>query len=705
MIDKSEDSLYPVKFTITDEEVTFPKTKVISILKELGYQSITALRRPSLIELRKGSNRAYLTDKELFFSETLTTKRRDSLHAQLFELLVTRIRILNQAAIQNAEAAKINLLQNQRRSSVSDAYYATFTAVGSLIEYIKDTYLDEMFQSIDETALDNDPEDGRLHFTPDDAQKINTRFSEIILALSEKQFVLKNDTFQFASTELSRKNSFVWVIISSFVLYNHLLLQPDEEIEINEIEKVINLDDIVHEDRNEELSHKKESDFKPSNLALQYDNLLTQLIDFISIIDIDTFAIGVSGREKFEQHFSKNFKFFREIALKSTSEKKFDFEKTSAILICYLLYAYALRQMADYEASFDSRIGIKIISSLCHFTDHFTKIIEAFTNKNFDLQLGLKIQKVNSTCSIEVISGYQMYSNLEKSIYHIGGVAANMKLDILRTTKILLNNTAYAPALINGKVFTPQDGHLIIMERKLPLTQIDLRIIISEFGTVWIEVVPKPSPFQRKSPPKINPYAVERFIIEYVLGLEILPAIGNVGVLYLGRIAAKEDIEARTLIKYLNALSDSAFPLLKKIHASLARKIKELPETIKESIAVQPIWLEESADLEDIEIVALRMHSYTEKDNMLLIIYHFIPLSSAQIDQAKIRIRDFFALKELKIQLDLIFLSVDILNELVSGDELEFNQRIDVLVQSICTELCSSRVNNSAEESLLGSAE
>jgi hypothetical protein len=298
LIKQGEYSLYPTKFLIEEIGLNFPKRKVAEILETMGFINKTGFIRKEFIELRKESNRCYLTDKEIVFTERLTTKEKDSLHAQLFNLLVTRVRVFNQAALQKCEASKINLLQNQRRACVSDAYYGCFTAFGSLIEYIKHNHLNELFCEINEKALDDDKEDKRKHFTPEVAEKVCQCFNELICHLEGGNVKLSIDTCDFSSKKLSRKNPFIWIILSSYILNKYLLGKQNCDNDGN-------LEDIIDSDV---LKDQEEGDqsAQVSCISLEqlYKNLILHLFDFVKSIEVESFAIGVSGRENFEENYA-----------------------------------------------------------------------------------------------------------------------------------------------------------------------------------------------------------------------------------------------------------------------------------------------------------------------------------------------------------------------------------------------------------------
>jgi len=688
ILNRSEDTLYPLKFTINEElELFFPIRKVIELLSEIGFTTQRSIYTPhGVVELRCGTNRAYLTGKELLFTEDLPVKTQDNLHAHLFALLVTRIRILNQAAVQNSEAAKINLLQNQRRACVSDAYYAVFTALGSLIQYIKDTFLSQNISSISEDAFEVDPEDRRNHFTPEEAQKIYVRLNEIISDFKNKRVRLDKESCQISSENISRKNSFLWTIFCILTLNNALSTgasisslatqhsdaikdDPETELEDNLNEKVV-----------------KDVPTDYQTIDTFFMDMLKGIYSFVKTVNVESFAIGVSGRESFEQNFSEVFTFYRDL-LNDINEEQNQFSEIQmcAIMCCFFLYSYALRQMADYEASFDSRIGIQTISRLSYYTDLFTKLVVSFTNRGTTIKRSPIVQRINSICSQELVPNYQTLSDSTDSLYSIGGVLANAKIDVFKTTKAILNNPVYAPALVNGKLFTPQEGNPIVLQRKLPFTPISLRIIISESGVIWIDVIPEETrgPMRRTKNlgVKVNPRVIENLITRYISNLEILPALDKADVLYLGGIQATREYEL-TLFQYINELVTPPLNLKMHVDRELDIRIQKHFGSFSgklENIEIMTLWIEDTRDLEEIGYLIRRRRHLLEKHRgtlpvlLVYVVFHLLPLSSSQLATVEEQIQ-----KELSDKYNVVkkvfFVSDSAINDLVLGDDSSLDQ-------------------------------
>lgn len=701
LIIQSDDSLYPLKYTINGEiDVAFPLSKVIDLLEELNFRTTRRLASyEKVIELRKGTSRVYLTEKEIAFSESLPTKLRDSLHSQLFALLVTRVRILNQAAIQNSEAAKINLLQNQRRACVSDAYYAVFTSIGSLIEHIKDNCLSEIFARILEDALDEDPEDRRNHFTPKEAEKLSIRFCEIVSNISDKEIVLEKELCDFSTEKLSRRNPFVWAILSGFILYKHLLKRNVGET--NHEEKLID-EEIAENDSEEIVANSSGTELQLTEDL--YYSLLNSLAVFMKSIDVESFAIGVSGREGFEENFTEMFICFRQIFSGEKEHEELSLEETCAILCCFFLYSYALRQMADYEASFDSRISIEVISKLCYFTELFTKIVDSFTSKIAEFNWGTKVQQLNSVCSRDVVPGYQGICQGAKSIYSLGGILVNPQIDILQTTKSLLKNPAYAPALVHGKLYSPQDGTSIVLERKFPIAPISLKIIITESGVVWIDVYYKSrfKELQSEMMSKIHPLSIEKIIVRTVINSEILTAINHLEVLYLGGITTNQEY-SKSLFEYMNDLLPMHMSLKRQIHDQLVRSVsKELQLDFRIiDKHILPSWIEDEPDFQEIDwLLRRRIRMGSIKSNsVLLIAYHLKSINLSQKEQFREQLKRVS--NENNLESEIFYVSDDFLNELIIGDDIFFNEKIVELSQKICTEFKEILIQTSGLQQVL----
>lgn len=347
LIVRDQDGLYPLKFIINEEvELKFPRGKVVTLLEEMGFRTMGKfVHRGKIIELRSNTHRAFLTDRELLFSEDMPTRAKDSLQANLYSLLVQRITILNQAAHQKSEAAKINLLQNQRRASVSDAYYAIFTAFGSLIEYVKLNFSGEIFNDVAEGAFDIDPEDKRNHFTPEEAAKIKNRISGIVSDIQNNSINISDKVLNFtfeSNLSLSRSNSFVWTVITICFLFDYFNKQnkhDDANDEGDEVNEDIDIDSLEIKDVTVETAVKNQYSEENEGHAVNFTKLIDSLTELINSVNIDSFAIGVSGREGFEENFSEVFTSLRDDANKNSS----DLVMSCSVVCLFFLYTYALR--------------------------------------------------------------------------------------------------------------------------------------------------------------------------------------------------------------------------------------------------------------------------------------------------------------------------------------------------------------------------
>lgn len=679
LIVRDHDDLYPLKFIINEAvELKFPKRRVVTLLEEMGFRIIGKyVYREKIIELRLNTHRAFLTERELLFSEDLPTRAKDSLQANLYSLLVQRITILNQAAHQNAEAAKINLLQSQRRASVSDAYYAIFTAFGSLIEYTKHNY-SAIFNDVTEGSFDVDPEDKRNHFTPEEASKIQNRILGIVSDVQSKLVNINERVLSFNfenNLSLSRTNSFVWVIITICFLFenfgseNQTGLATDEVDEINEESPNENL-----EGKDERLDSDAMGQFMNEGFAVNFATLLDSLTELINSVNIESFAIGVSGREGFEENFSEVFNLLRADANRSDSE----LVKSCSVVCLFFLYTYALRQMADYEVSFDSRINIEQIAELCHCTDIFVKSVSLFTEKN--KQELCKIQRINSQCSPNIINNYQRYSDTEQSIFFIGGIATRAKIDIAKTAKYILKNSAYRPVIINGVIYNNQDGNSVVVERKLTFLPVNLRIIISDAGSFWVEVVVGTALSVRKRMPqeyvqRLNQNAVEKFIVDYIIPYEVLPAIGSYDVVYVGSmgLAVEREYDIFGSFTDIYNMGGVTRSITQKVVATLEKVVDG--STISNSIIV-PYWLREIDEFGDIGRL-FRYGSAKPENNHIVIIIPSAPVITAQY-QIKEKVKALFAEKGLNL-VDTVIVPYDLLGELITLDEIGVEERLESL--------------------------
>jgi hypothetical protein len=372
----------------------------------------------------------------------------------------------------------------------------------------------------------------------------------------------------------------------------------------------------------------------------------------------------------------------------------------SSILGSFLLYTYNLRQMADYEGSFDSRIGIQTICQLCYFTDLFATIVSDFTNKKLKTQKKSKIEKINSMCVNDIVPGYSSI-NLEKSVlYSIGGILCNAKINTLDTTRIFLKNPAYSPMIVNGKLFSPQDGMCIALEREIPLIPIKLRVLISDSGIIWLDIIERDTEPSREKDliGRINSTSLEKFIVQHVLQIEILPSVGDFDLIYLGNMNLYEDYD-RSLFQYI----EDSFPtnMIKwNIHKRIQKKIIEyMPSSEYKLNDIPSIWVYENEDLENIErsINRRMMRTSDGKNPVIAIIYLLITIGSSQQEQIKEQIKSYSKEKS-DANIIVNFVQNDFLNNIMSGDNGLFLSEVDKIANKIVIDIQNAEMEYSKEQ-------
>ncbi|MHB9145077.1 MAG: hypothetical protein ACYC5Y_07050 [Symbiobacteriia bacterium] len=687
-----QDSLFPVKLAVNPNlEMTLPRRQVQDLLAALGYKAVhlRAATRTNILEMRNGDGgRAFLAEKELVFDHALPPKIQEQLHAQVYSLLVARIRILNQAARQNAGAAKLNLLQNQRRAAASDAYYALFTALGSLIEYTKQSLLTQVFSAVDQDALSEDPEDRRDHFTPDLAERVAGRWKDLVKATLDKKAELGKNVCRFPSIpDLSRRNSFMWLILTG----TQLLVQSTAVSSATGDEAGVEGEEIS-EPRSEE---KADGDLSWRALTEEFVGAVATRLAHVRM---ESFAIGVSGRESFEEQFTTLFQQLWETGTSGRNSTNAVERSTGqlALLACLFLYSYTLRQMADYETSFDSRIGVQEIGNICYLADRFSRIVESYTSRQTELGREPAIDQLSTVCSIDLIPNVRGTRGSDAVLYMMGGVAIGESIDLERVAKQLLDTRVYSPGMIDGRLCTSLDGQLVVPNRGLPLTNLQLRFTINASGLIWVDVVglrgmnrnvPRPEDF--------SSYVLERMLVEKILPAEILPTLPHGTIVYLGALAGGPGTQwgMFEFISNLQSLRSSVVRMrLSRLLTEGLRDACQLSVVPPDQeISIQ--WLYSESDV----VYRSPLHDNDgATPPKLIVLFHLYPLE--QTEKQNITSKLTQALQPPAEPPLFYYVDKPMLDDLLSGDDGALSSKVASLVETISSSYASWRRNAEDEK-------
>ncbi|MEQ7807681.1 hypothetical protein [Priestia aryabhattai] len=680
---KKTSGLFTLQYSIQEENHIFPVNQTIILLEEMGFAiSNKSTLQKSTIELRSNDNVAYLTRKELNFLNNLPSGKAEYLKSKLHELLVTRIKILNQAAKQNSNAAIINLLQDQRRASVSDTYYSLFNSLGSLIEHTKEIHLKEIFQQ-QTTIQELNFEDNRKHGTPEEAKKIINRTAKVIETLKKKSFTVDEHILNFANESLSRTNSFLWLLISTYFIDKELSISETINTPVEEDLEGNSIDDKKDEIINSDMEEKK-------FLQEKWEKIINGLKEFIYIIDIESFAIGVSGREKFEKDFVEVYKDY-----KSSIGNENNPETVYGILGCFYLYTYALRQMADYDGSFDSRIDVKVNSLLCYYIELFNEFVISFTENIEYKEENKKIKRITSVRPIQLSPQHE--ENSSKLLFHISGILVVTELDVVNLYKKLLQHDAYKPIAVNDRMVIPSEAdNSLIIDRVLPNMNIKFRISLSE-NVLWIDVIGGKSNSIYGDDERIlkdyvnnmNVSALENIIVNQVIKQEILPLVSTNKLLYLGNIACYHKFEECFVYNINNLGLHSP-----SVQFYLDNRLKRKLEILKNNEVNKEIFLarglifnrnnfnKEATHKQIIRNLRVRIDKH-ESDSILVIpLYFFYEASKKEIEEIQSLMFEFVNNYEFRYTLIFLPITKDILDELYRGDDLYFDYKSDELTDS-----------------------
>ncbi|TCI22841.1 hypothetical protein [Exiguobacterium sp. SL-9] len=389
LIIESSDFIHEViyKVSANADDVKFPLYKIVRFLMDNQYE----------ISLHESSNYSYILYKdenkvtvtEMFISfVALEPSLREPYRQKFYKYLISRSKIFYESAVHNISAAKINLIQNQRRPCLSNMYYALHNSLSSLIEsyrneIMSDDNLEVDFSGEEEAKID--------HFNPDLFQ-VYLNNIDTLLNKSEETFL--EHKFMHVNRTKIHENPYTWII----PVFSQ---------------------------------HVNDDNFKKVILAMH---------DSLKIVNLNNLgADSESRRSVFESKLKVALDDVKNELTDSDSPKN-----SYLILSAFFSYGYMLRQSADYDSLFDVKIPYKEIINWTIVTSNFLDFIEEiyFKENRIDSESSAsRIQKLDAKSSLEILKNHEI--DYQNNLMTITGIIIDKSFDFGEIIKKLYSNKGY----------------------------------------------------------------------------------------------------------------------------------------------------------------------------------------------------------------------------------------------------------------------
>ena len=473
LIHENSDLLHEVIYEIVDDaqDIKYPIQRVVDFLLTEGYMISKFESTKTSYILYKGNAKTTVTENFISF-EKLEQNERERYKQNFYKYLISRSKIFYQSALQNAKAAKINLIQNQRRTCVSNMYYSLHNSFASLVEFYKSDLVIE--HNLLELENEKDDEAKLEHFIPKGLEVFLTNIDDILDA--EKEEFINNERMNVGRIK-SFENPFSWII----------------PLFTNWFEKK------------------------------QFLEIINTMKEVLYKINLDNYAVDDSFRRtKFEQQLKENLIQIRETC--STDDCP-DNKSASLILAAFLAYAYMLRQSADYDSLFEIKIPHQDIINWTIISSNFLNIVSEFLLENNNNSVE-RIQKLDAESSTEILRSAD--TDLQNSIMTMTGIIIDKEFDLIQVIKKLYTQKGYKMINQRGRISHLNNGtDYISICRLIFSTSLESFISISKQGLFRIDIVLSDEQMDRDYVKGVNQYYLEQLIHQDIIEKDLLNVVSK----------------------------------------------------------------------------------------------------------------------------------------------------------------------------------
>ncbi|MGQ7886814.1 hypothetical protein [Paenibacillus sp. WC2504] len=479
IIQEDSDFLHEVIFRLDNkiQDVKFPINRVSEYLVSEGYIVDSVLNNSRDATLFKDGKKVLVSNNAICF-EKIDSTEKEKYKQKFFTYIISRSKIFFQSVLQNEKSSRINLIQNQLRTCVSNMYYTLHNSFASMVEYYKAEYL--INQDLKEIWNKNDDEETMLgHFVPD-ALKVTLKKMKIIIE-SDKESCLQGDTLKSGKLK-SYQNPFSWINPIFFDWYD----QEDFKLLIESMADA--LKNIYMENIGVDETHKR------SNFERQLKDALLEVQEIIN------------------------------------NKEKSSREYIIATLSGFLGYAYMLRQLGDYDSLFEMKTSQKDIINWTIITSNFVNLVIKYLNEKNEESIN-RVQKLDAVSSTEILQSIDIET--DTLIMTMTGIIIDNEFNMIDLIKKLYSQQGYKILDHKGKVprLTDETNEITI-RREFPGTTLVCYISFSIQGMFRIDVLnPNSNGRFRDS---VNLFYLEKLIDHEVIERDLLLSVSDKAIVVRG---------------------------------------------------------------------------------------------------------------------------------------------------------------------------
>ncbi|WP_404292623.1 hypothetical protein LG276_19840 [Cytobacillus kochii] len=474
LINEHFDLLHEVIYLIADDvpDIKFPVQRVVDFLLSEGYTiSISESQKTSFI-LYKNKAKTSVTENFISF-EKLEQIDRERYKQNFYKYLISRSKIFYQSALQNAKAAKINLIQNQRRTCVSNMYYSLHNSFASMVEFYKSEMLiDKKILELDNTSED---ETKLEHFTPIALGVFINNIDEILKS-GKEDFISSKE--MNAGRMKSFENPFTWI----FPLYSNLL---EEE---------------------------------------KFLEMVETMVESLDKVNIENLGVDTSSRRYgFENQL-------KSILTKIRETSKEDRISKSQKYICinmgaFFAYGYMLRQSADYDSLFEVKIPHQDIINWTIVTSNFVNFVSEFLSET-NYESNERVQKLDAESSTEILKNSD--DDYQNTVMTMTGIIIDKDFNLIEVIRNLYSQKGYKMINQRGRIteLTDSTDNTTIC-RILFGTPLECFVSMSTQGLFRIDIVLSDTLIDTQFNKGINQFYLEKLIHEEIIQKDLLSVVSK----------------------------------------------------------------------------------------------------------------------------------------------------------------------------------
>lgn len=435
IIQEDHDIIHQVIFRLQNlnVELKFPIKRISDYLTQQGYIQDYRSTSRVIIVLYKDGKKVTVTEAAICFEE-LDSSTKEKYKQKFYSYIISRSKIFFESALQNNKASKINLIQSQLRTCVSNMYYTLHNSLASMVEYYKTEHLTN--EEIRENWGNNDDEETMLgHFIPD-ALKVFINNIDFIIN-SEKEECLQNDIMKCGKLK-SYQNPFSWL----YPIFCDSLEQAE------------------------------------------FQTIVESMAEILKKISMENIGVDETQRRSaFEKHLKESLEEIQLFLNRDTLER----EKYYLLTISgFFGYAYMLRQLGDYDSLFDMKTSKRDIINWTIITSNFVSYVINYLNENNNETIN-RIEKLDAISSPEIISLGDLDTDMMAMT--LTGIIIEYDFNFVNVIKNLYSRHGYTVLDHKGIVssFTNESNE-ITMYKTIDMAPLECYITISNQGIFRIDI-------------------------------------------------------------------------------------------------------------------------------------------------------------------------------------------------------------------------